>query len=147
MGWKLYGFETKMDAKSYNASHGQTSCDLQTLLHTFFGLSGACCKVTFLIFWKGGLLQNYKNPKSLIWNKMKFIIYFQISFAWLTDILSTAWSEGNRKLKIPAKKTYYAIFFCPNDPIIRLSVQTDFLEIRVLELKFSSVCKSRKKCL
>ena len=29
---------------------GQPFCDQQTLMHTFFGFSGACCKVTFLIF-------------------------------------------------------------------------------------------------
>ena len=45
----------------------QTFCDLQTLLHTFFGFPGACCKVNILSFgWKGGLLQDYENPKSVI---------------------------------------------------------------------------------
>ena len=34
--------------------HGQTFCDLQTLLHTFFGFPGAFRKVTFIIFWMEG---------------------------------------------------------------------------------------------
>ena len=33
---------------------GQTFCDLQTLMHTFLGFPGACCKVTILIFWIEG---------------------------------------------------------------------------------------------
>ena len=35
----------------FKVTKGQTFCDLQTLLHTFFGFSGACCRVIFLIFW------------------------------------------------------------------------------------------------
>ena len=30
--------------------NGQTFCDLHTLLHTFFGFSGAFCNATILIF-------------------------------------------------------------------------------------------------
>ena len=33
---------------------GQTFCDLQTLLHTFFGFPGACCKEIILIDWMEG---------------------------------------------------------------------------------------------
>ena len=37
-------------------------------------------------------------------------IYFQISFAWLTYILSTAWSEGKRKISISAKMNTMTFF-------------------------------------
>ena len=32
-------------------THGQTFCDLQTLLQTFFGFPGAGCNKICLIFW------------------------------------------------------------------------------------------------
>ena len=36
---------------------GQKFCDLHTLLHKFFGFSGAFCNATILVFgWKAGLL-------------------------------------------------------------------------------------------
>ena len=40
--------------KTTKPIYGQTFCDLQTLLHTFFGFPGACCKVNILIFWMEG---------------------------------------------------------------------------------------------
>ena len=46
---------------------GQIFCDLETHLHTFFGFSAACCKVTFQIFYgEEWTSQDYENPKSLI---------------------------------------------------------------------------------
>ena len=30
-------------------TYGQTFCELHTLLHSFYGFPGACCKVTILI--------------------------------------------------------------------------------------------------
>ena len=44
-------------------------------------------------------------------NKIKDRIFIQISFAWLTDIFSTTWSEGKRKVRITAKIHIMWFFF------------------------------------
>ena len=84
-----------------------TKANILWLTYTFahfFVFSGTCCKLTF--GWNCGLLKDHNNPKSVIWNKIRLIIFFQIAILWLTDILSISFSRGNRKIKLTAKKKH-----------------------------------------
>ena len=84
---------------------GQTFCDLQTLLNTFFGFSDACCKESFIIFWVKGWdfsglweskITNLKqNQVQNIFSNLICVIYRH---------LFTVWSKGNSRIKITAKK-------------------------------------------
>ena len=52
------------------------------------------------------------------------MIYIPISFARLTDILATIWSEGNRQIRISAKKKYHVIISVHVDGFMR-KINTD----------------------